>query len=49
MLPLSIPGAVAMARDPDGAGDGYLSGSEWFVYKFDRTQAGLAGGPRAGL
>lgn len=41
VLPLSIPGAVSMTHLPDT--DSYLSGDEWFVYKFDKQQAGLAG------
>lgn len=41
VLPLSIPGAVSMAHVPDT--DAYLSGDEWFIFKFDRQQAGLAG------
>lgn len=44
MLPLSISGAVSMARANGDTGDGYLSGDDWFVYKFDKQQAGLAGG-----
>jgi hypothetical protein len=55
VLPLSINGAVAMAQlvnDPDVAaagGGGGLSGSgvvssrQFFLYKFERSQAGLAG------
>lgn len=41
VLPLSISGAVSMGRVPDS--DAYLSGDEWFVYKFEKQQAGLAG------
>lgn len=43
VLPLSIYGAVAMAHLPDYSGSGYVSGTQFFIYKFDRTQAGLAG------
>ena len=33
-----------MARDAaDGGGDSFLSGSDWFVFKFDKQQAGLSG------
>ena len=32
MLPLSIPGAISMAHIPDS--DSFLSGDEWFVFKF---------------
>ncbi|KAG2496893.1 hypothetical protein HYH03_004901 [Edaphochlamys debaryana] len=41
VLPLSISGAVTFAHLPDT--DAYLSGTDWFVYKFDKQQAGLAG------
>jgi cyclophilin family peptidyl-prolyl cis-trans isomerase len=41
VLPLSISGAVAMTHVPGT--DSVVSGSEWFVYKFDKQQAGLAG------
>lgn len=41
MLPLSITGAVAMGALPDT--ESYVSGDGWFVYKFDKQQAGLAG------
>ena len=34
--------AVAMARLPDSS-SGYVSSRQWFISKFDRTQAGLAG------
>jgi len=30
-----------MARQGDA--EGFLSGDEWFIYKFDKQQAGLAG------
>lgn len=43
VLPLSIYGAVAMARAPDVAGEGMLAGDEFFVFKFTREQAGLSG------
>ncbi len=43
VLPLSIPGAVSFAR-AEGVGDGFLSGTEWFLFKFDKQQAGLSGG-----
>ncbi|GFR50671.1 hypothetical protein Agub_g12923 [Astrephomene gubernaculifera] len=42
VLPLSISGAVSFAHLPSGD-PSYLSGSDWFVYKFDKQQAGLAG------
>lgn len=32
VLPLSIPGAISMAHVPDS--DSFLSGDEWFVFKF---------------
>lgn len=41
VLPLSIFGAVTMAHLPNT--DSYLSGDEWFIYKFDKQQSGLAG------
>lgn len=41
VLPLSISGAVTMAHLPDT--DSFLSGDEWFIFKFDKQQAGLAG------
>lgn len=41
VLPLSVRGAVAMGRLDDV--DGFMSGEEFFVYKFDPSQAGLAG------
>ena len=41
VLPLSIAGAVSMTRAPDS--DVLLSGDEWFIFKFDKQQAGLAG------
>lgn len=41
VLPLSIRGAVAMGRVPDS--DQFLSGEEFFVYKFSPEQGGLAG------
>ncbi|KAL4457505.1 hypothetical protein ABPG75_012370 [Micractinium tetrahymenae] len=45
VLPLSIYGAVAMAHlpDSDAGSSGYVSGRQWFIYLFDRQQAGLAG------
>lgn len=44
VLPLSIYGAVAMAHLPgDDAGGGLVSSQRWFIYKFDRSQAGLSG------
>ena len=39
ILPLSVDGALAMAR----AGDGMSSTSEWFIYKYNRATSGLAG------
>ena len=41
VLPLSLPGAVAMTHLPER--DSFVSGDEWFMYKFDKQQAGLAG------
>lgn len=41
VLPLSIAGAVSMTHLPDT--EAYLSGDEWFVFKFDKQQAGLSG------
>ena len=41
VLPLSISGAITMAHIPGS--DAFLSGDEWFIYKFDKQQAGLAG------
>ncbi|GAX77222.1 hypothetical protein CEUSTIGMA_g4668.t1 [Chlamydomonas eustigma] len=41
VLPLSISGAITMAHIPDS--DSFLSGDEWFVFKFDKQQAGLSG------
>ncbi|GLC36069.1 hypothetical protein PLESTF_000972600 [Pleodorina starrii] len=41
VLPLSIFGALSFARLPST--DSFLSGSDWFIYKFDKQQAGLAG------
>lgn len=40
-LPLSVRGSVAMTR-LDGV-DGYVSGEQFFVFKFSPDQAGLAG------
>eukprot|EP00882_Tetradesmus_deserticola_P017714 GHRQ01018985.1.p1 GENE.GHRQ01018985.1~~GHRQ01018985.1.p1 ORF type:complete len:124 (-),score=32.80 GHRQ01018985.1:607-978(-) len=42
VLPLSIAGAVSMTHLPDT--ESFLSGDEWFIYKFDKQQAGLSGG-----
>lgn len=41
VLPLSINGAVSMARVERT--DSFLSGDQWFIYKFDRQQGGLSG------
>lgn len=41
VLPLSITGAIAMTHLPDT--DAFVSGDEWFVYRFDKQQAGLSG------
>ncbi|CAD7699142.1 unnamed protein product [Ostreobium quekettii] len=41
VLPLSIYGAVSMAHAPGS--ESYASADEFFVYKFDRGAAGLAG------
>ncbi|PSC69067.1 peptidyl-prolyl cis-trans cyclophilin-type [Micractinium conductrix] len=45
VLPLSIYGAVAMAHVPDseGGANGYVSSRQFFIYKFSKQQAGLAG------
>ena len=43
VLPLSIYGALSHAKAADGRDDGVLSGSDFFIYKFDRQQSGLAG------
>jgi hypothetical protein len=42
VLPLSIAGAVSMTHLPDT--ESFLSGDEWFIFKFDKQQAGLSGG-----
>lgn len=39
VLPLSIDGALAMTR----AGEGLSSSSEFFIFKYNRQQAGLSG------
>lgn len=36
VLPLSIAGAVSMTHLPDG--EAFLSGDEWFIFKFDKQQ-----------
>jgi len=41
VLPLSINGAVAMTHIPGR--DDFVDGEQFFVFKFDKTQAGLAG------
>jgi len=41
VLPLSIAGAVSMTHLPDT--ESFLSGDEWFIFKFDKQQAGLSG------
>jgi cyclophilin family peptidyl-prolyl cis-trans isomerase len=41
VLPLSISGAVAMTHV--AGTDSFVSGQEWFVFKFDKQQAGLGG------
>lgn len=44
MLPLSIRGSCAMAKLAESdAANGYVSGEEWFIYKFDPASSGLAG------
>lgn len=44
MLPLSIKGSCAMAKLSEAeAVNGYVSGEEWFIYKFDPASSGLAG------
>jgi cyclophilin family peptidyl-prolyl cis-trans isomerase len=42
VLPLSIEGAVGLARLPDGD-PAFVSGSQVFFGKFDKSQAGLSG------
>eukprot|EP01025_Chloroclados_australasicus_P033218 TRINITY_DN3380_c1_g1_i2.p2 TRINITY_DN3380_c1_g1~~TRINITY_DN3380_c1_g1_i2.p2 ORF type:complete len:411 (-),score=43.15 TRINITY_DN3380_c1_g1_i2:103-1311(-) len=42
VLPLSIYGSVAMSQSGSD-GDSFVSPTDWFIYKFDRSQAGLAG------
>jgi hypothetical protein len=41
VLPLSIRGSCAMGRI-DGV-DGYMSGEEFFIFKFDPQESGLSG------
>ncbi|KAL6745187.1 hypothetical protein V8C86DRAFT_2986107, partial [Haematococcus lacustris] len=41
VLPLSISGALSFTHMPDT--ESFLNGDEFFVYKFDKQQAGLAG------
>lgn len=36
MLPLSISGSVSMTHVPGT--EAFLSGDEWFIYKFDKQQ-----------
>lgn len=43
VLPLSIYGALSHAKAADGRDDGVLSAADFFIYKFDRQQSGLAG------
>lgn len=43
VLPLSIYGALSHAKAANGREDGVLSGLDFFIYKFDRQQSGLAG------
>lgn len=45
VLPLSISGAVAMAHSQVAAAtsDGYVAADQFFIMKFDKQQAGLAG------
>jgi hypothetical protein len=46
VLPLSIYGSVAMAHLPENrvaASGSLVSGDQWFIYKFDKAQAGLSG------
>ncbi len=44
MLPLSITGAVAMSHSSLAGGEAtFSSGEDWFIYKYDRQSAGLAG------
>lgn len=51
VLPLSINGALAMARleGPDGNGSaaGLVSARQFFIYKFDRSQVGACCWSRA--
>ena len=41
VLPLSISGALAMAHIPSS--DSFVSGDEWFVYRYDKAASGLGG------
>lgn len=41
VLPLSISGSVSMTHVPGT--ESFLSGDEWFIFKFDKQQAGLSG------
>ena len=41
VLPLSIRGAVSMTHLPDT--ETFLSGNDFFIFKFDKKQAGQAG------
>lgn len=45
VLPLSIYGAVAFAHLPetDDASVGFVSSQKFFIYKYERQAAGLAG------
>jgi cyclophilin family peptidyl-prolyl cis-trans isomerase len=41
VLPLSISGALAMAHIPGS--DSFVSGEEWFIYRYDKAASGLGG------
>ena len=47
VLPLSIPGAISMAHIPDS--DSFLSGDEWFVFKFGEWTHHSAGNSEQGI
>ena len=46
-MPLSIPGAISMAHIPDS--DSFLSGDEWFVFKFGEWTHHSAGDSEQGI
>ena len=41
VLPLSISGSLAMAHLPGS--DSFVSGEEWFIYRYDKAASGLGG------